>query len=496
VKATLLVSAAVLVLGTPALGQNVPWHGYGGDAQHSAQAPATGQSLLNVHWSIPVDLAPPGFLGIHYAEPMITAANTVLVPIKVNSQGTYQMEAHSAADGSLIWKDTVSYRFPPYDWIPSIPAHLTEQSRLYFAGSGGTLRFRDAPDSASGDEGYVVFYGKKNYKQNKSAYDSNVMVSTPITADANGNIYFGFTVIGSTPLGLKSGIARISAGGKGTWVAATTAANDPQIDSVPTNCAPAISRDGKTVYIAVADDNTGRGILLGLNSKTLETKYSTPLTDPYFNQPAIVFGDSSASPTIGPDGDVYYGVVESDFETHNDRGWLLHFDAKLKKSKIPGSFGWDDTVSVVPSSAVPSYTGSSSYLLMSKYNNYYGFPTGDGHNKIAILDPSAKENDPILPSVKVMNEVLTILGPTQEPGEPKGVVYEWCINSAVVDVANKSVIANSEDGHTYRWDLTNNTLTSALPLNAPTGEAYTPTLIGPDGQIYSINDAHLYAIGN
>jgi hypothetical protein len=58
------------------------------------------------------------------------------------------------------------------------------------------------------------------------------------------------------------------------------------------------------------------------------------------------------------------------------------------------------------------------------------------------------------------------------------------------------VIANSEDGHTYRWDLTTNTLTAALPLNAPTAEAYTPTLIGPDGQIYSINDAHLYAIGN
>ena len=132
---------------------------------------------------------------------------------------------------------------------------------------------------------------------------------------------------------------------------------------------------------------------------------------------------------------------------------------------------------------MPSYTGSSGYLLMSKYNNYYGFPTGDGHNKIAILDPNAKENDPILPSVKAMNEVLTILGPTQEPDEPPGVVYEWCINSAVVDVANKSVIANSEDGHTYRWDLTNNTLISALPLNAPTGETYTPTLIGPDGQI-------------
>lgn len=495
-KAIMLASAATLMLTAPAVGQTVPWHGYGGDAQHNAQAPAAGQSLSHIHWSIPVDLAPPGFLGIHYGEPMITAGNTVLVPVKVSSAGDYQMEAHSAAGGSQIWKESVNYRFPPYDWTPSIPAHLTEQGRLYFAGPGGTIRFRDAPDSTSGDEGYVVFYGKKNYRQNKTAYDGSVMVSTPITANASGDIYFGFTVTGSTPLGLKSGIARINADGKGAWVAATDAAQDAEIDSVPTNCAPALSRDGKTIYVAVADDNTGRGILLGLDARTLRTKYSTPLTDPYFNRPAIVFDDSSASPTIGPDGDVFYGVVESDFVTHNDRGWLLHFDAQLKKTKTPGSFGWDDTVSVVPSSAVPSYTGKSNYLLMSKYNNYYGIGTGDGHNKIAILDPAAKENDPVLPSVKVMNEVLTIVGPTQEPGEPAGVVYEWCINSAVVDTANKSVIANSEDGHTYRWDLTSNTLKSALALNGPTPEAYTPTLIGPDGQVYSINDAHLYAIGN
>jgi len=95
----MLVACAV-----PALAQSVPWHGYGGDAQHNAQAPVPGQSLSKVHWSIPVDLAPPGFLGIHYGEPMITAANTVLLPVKVNSIGTYQMEAHAASDGSLVWK--------------------------------------------------------------------------------------------------------------------------------------------------------------------------------------------------------------------------------------------------------------------------------------------------------------------------------------------------------------------------------------------------------
>jgi len=486
-------SALVILMlaGTAAAG-NTPWHGYGGDAQHNANAPAQGQAVAHIHWQIPVDLDP-GSLG-HYGEPMITAGNTVLVPVKLDSVGTYRMEAHSGATGNKIWDFTTSYVFPPYYWTPSIPAHLTEQNRLYFAGSGGTIHFRDQPDSATGDAGLLVFFGKKNYRANKSVYDSNVMVSTPITADDVGNIYFGFTVTGGNPLNLKSGIARISAGGKGIWIAASDAAQDASMTEVPTNCAPAVSRDGKTIYVGVS--NGGNGYLVGLDSKTLQPKYRVALIDPNSHTPAYVSDFSSASPTVGPDGDVYYGVLEYDGQSHNDRGWLLHFNSKLTKSKIPGSFGWDDTVSVVPSSIVPSYTGTSSYLLMSKYNNYYEIGTGDGHNKIAILDPNARENDPVIPTVKVMKEVLTIVGPTQLPGAPKGVVYEWCINSAVVDVANKSVIANSEDGNTYRWDLTTNTLSQTLVLNVPTAEAYTPTLIGPDGTIYSINDAKLYAIGN
>jgi hypothetical protein len=133
---------------------------------------------------------------------------------------------------------------------------------------------------------------------------------------------------------------------------------------------------------------------------------------------------------------------------------------------------------------------------MSKYNNYIDIGSGDGRNKVAILDPNATEADPIIPSVTVMKEVLAKVGPTHESGEAKGVVYEWCINSAVVDAAHKSIIVNSEDGHTYRWDMRTNKFTENLNLNQPTAEAYTPTLIGPDGTVYAINNAHLYALGD
>jgi hypothetical protein len=94
-----------------------------------------------------------------------------------------------------------------------------------------------------------------------------------------------------------------------------------------------------------------------------------------------------------------------------------------------------------------------------------------------------------------MRAVQTVLSPSHEPGTPAGARYEWCINSAVVDPAAHSVIVNSEDGILYRWDLAGNTLAESIHLNAPRAEAYTPTLVGPDGTVYAINDATLYAVG-
>jgi hypothetical protein len=492
-KAILSGAFACLFLFTPALADAPAWRGYAGNPQHTAPAPHKAQKLKHKHWKTKVDLHPQGgdFLLIHYASPMITASNTVLVGVKTGTVGGFRMEAHSGTDGTTLWKTNTDFVLAPHDWTPSFPAHLTAQNRLYFAGAGGTVYYRDTPDLATGATGQLAFYGIDNYNANKSILNQKVMIDTPITADEAGNIYFGFYVSGTNPLNLKSGIARIGANGQGSWVSAATASGDGSMIEVAQNCAPAVSADQSTIYVAVSDG--GVGYLLGLNSATLALKFKVRLKDPSNNADAWILDDSSASPTVGPDGDVYYGVVESNSGSHNGRGWLLHFSGDLTTSKTPGSFGWDDTVSVVPASAIPSYSGSSAYLLMTKYNNYYGFGNGNGHNEIAIIDPGAAQKDRFS-NVQVMKEIMTKLNPTQVPGAPTGVVYEWCINSAVVDAAGHAVIANAEDGRTYRWDLKKNTL-KGINLNPPIAEAYTPTEIGPDGTIYAINDAVLYALG-
>jgi hypothetical protein len=195
----------------------------------------------------------------------------------------------------------------------------------------------------------------------------------------------------------------------------------------------------------------------------------------------------------GPDDHVFYGVLEAQFPSHNARGWLLQFDASLNPAGVPGSFGWDVSPSVIPASMVPSYGGTSTYLLALKYNNYAGVGTGDGLNRLAVLDPRASQADSILPGVTVMREVMTILGPTLDAGSATA-RREWCINTMAADPLRRSILANNEDGVLYRWDLVTNTLSQSVRLNAGLGQAYTPTLVGADGAVYAISNATLFAI--
>jgi len=145
---------------------------------------------------------------------------------------------------------------------------------------------------------------------------------------------------------------------------------------------------------------------------------------------------------------------------------------------------------------VASYAGSSAYLLMVKYNDYVE-GGGSGVNEIAVLDPNATMTDPIS-GITVMDEVLTVAGPTHDddfPSNPNA-VREWCINTAAVDPIGRAVFANNEDGTLYRWDTVTGALSQSIVLTSGIGEAYTPTLIGPDGTVYAINNATLFAVGD
>ena len=473
---------------------NGAWAGYGGNAQHTALSTVASQPLEAIRWSAPIDLNPVlsgEVLYAHYGTPAITTAGTLLMPVKTTATGDFVIQGRNERNGTLLWSIPTNYVVPASAWFPSFGMGLNAAEGLAVPAIGGKVAMIDAPDSPNATiSRTLIFYGQANYDQNPSAYDSKVFITTPITGDSAGNIYFGYKVNGSTPMGLQSGIARIAADGTSTYVAATTAASDANINQVAMNSAPALSNDGKTLYVSVS--NGSFGYLVALNSTTLATQNKVLLKDPKSGANATVIDISTASPLVGPDGDVYYGVLGN---TNGSRGWLTHFNKDLSVQKTSGAFGWDDTQSIVPASMVPSYTGTSSYLLMSKYNNYAG--SGDGVNRIAILDPNHTSIDPIS-GFAAMTPVLSLAGPTPDDEQTANypfAVKEWCINTAVVDPATKSVLVNSEDGKIYRWDLTTNTFSQVVDLTEGRAEAYTPTFIGPDGAVFAINDAILFAIG-
>lgn len=487
------------------------WPGYARDPQHSTLSTTPSQLPQLVRWSTPVDLDPQyrgSDLLIHYGTPVITAANTVIVPVKTGASGGFRLEAHNASDGALLWTQSSDYTLPEHNWTPAYGVTLTpNDGEIVFPGAGGTIYLRSSPNS-SGLVNQLAFYGMANYTADPAAFNAAIQICTPISSDSDGNLYFGYVSNGAPvpgyASGLPSGLARIpkfpdGSYGPGSFVSAASMCGDNSMTKVCLNCAPALSNDGSTLYIAVNDGSNG--YLCALNSTTLARQSSVLLRDPKSSSPAWLSDDSSASPTVGPDGDVYYGVLENPFPSNNDRGWLLHFSGDLGTAKIPGAFGWDDTASVVPASAVPSYTGSATYLLLTKYNNYAGIGSGDGINRLALVDPTTSFEDPTT-GATVMNPFITVKGVTPDAENVTtypNAVREWCINSAAVDPINRCAVVNSEDGNLYRWDFTKPTdspgqLSPALYLAPPTGEAYTPTSIGPDGSVYAINNATLFSI--
>ena len=128
------------------------WWNFGRDVQHAAQSGIATQSLSRIVWQAPVDLVPPylanNVLHIHYGSPVITPRNTVLIPVKLNRDSGFRVEARAGANGALVWSAPTDYVLPAHDWTPSYNIALTQGNRVYWPGAGGKLYYRDDADSA------------------------------------------------------------------------------------------------------------------------------------------------------------------------------------------------------------------------------------------------------------------------------------------------------------------------------------------------------------
>ncbi|HLK13621.1 MAG TPA: hypothetical protein VKT78_02350 [Fimbriimonadaceae bacterium] len=504
------------------LGQG--WLCYGGNAQHSGVFTGVSQAASGIRWQASLDDDRNYYGGdvlIHYASPMVSPANTVVYGYRFTVSGAHdnwRVVGRSGATGSQSWQMDTDYSAAliwPNDWTTVFPVTLFQldggqsPAGVAAAAAAGSILVRPSADSSQSTVTRYVFYTSlDDFNSHRGAY-APVKINTPLTADGNGNIFFGYEVSGAVPPNLASlgsgGIARVNVTtGATAYASVQTLGIDPTLSRPAMNAAPALSVDGSTMYVALTG---GKSMLARLDASTFTVTAKVQLMDPSIGGAgAYLVNESSGSPMIGPDGHVFMGVFGNQWrESH---GWMLQFDANLSQTngsgkRLPvGAFGWDDTATVVPAHAVPSYTGSSPYLILTKYNNYDdngSDPGADGSNRVGVIDPGSDSKTKDRQSgIPVMNEVITVLGPTRTNDDPShpDARHEWCINSAAIDVNGRAAIINSEDGKMYRWSFVTNTLSETMALQPPTGEAYTSTVIGPDGQLYAINNSILFALGS
>ena len=479
---------------------------FGGNAQHTNVYSGLAQIQNVVKWSAFIDESNPGFFG-HYGAPLVTS-NNVLITGVTTAGGSIEIRAFDGATGSLKYAIPTDFVQPAHGWTPAYQPVMSG-SRLFFQGAGGSIFFIDNADTntPSAPVRLVFYTDESSYLANKAAYDSSVYADTPLTVDTTGNVYFGFRVQGTAPAPLNttvSGWAKITSAGVGSYVLVTDMTGDPNVNRDCHNLAPALSNDESTLYVVAGKTSTRYyGYLVALDTTTLATKSQVFLTDPRNGNPAGLMDDGTASPMVAPDGDVYLGIFGNPY--NGSRGFLAHYNSDLSTAKTFGAFGWDFTPGIVPASMVPSYTGSSSYLLFCKYNNYLidgagGYDEGDGVNMVAVIDPNATQTERHLSAggLQVMREVLIMPGPTPdgEWSSIPGAVREYCVNATCVNPESGAVYFNSEDGRAYKWDLTSNSITSAIALTPGFGEPYVPTVIGPDGTVFTLNGGQVFAIGS
>ena len=422
---------------TPGRASAQGWPGYAHDPQHSCLDLGASQLPQKIRWKTSVDQSIAqgggGTIYIHYGTPVITRLNTVVAPIKTTGGGNYEVSAFSGATGVKLWTASSNYTLPAHDWTPIFGITLTLKDKaVAYPGAGGTVYLRTLPDIPVGSTTqYAFFNGHPSnnlYGLNPSAFNSAIQICTPISSDAASNLYFGYVSSGAAlpgfPNGIPSGLAKISATGVGSFIPAKDwyvnnslvmhgIVGDPAISKVAYNCAPSFSADGSTVYVAV-NSGSGRGYLAAVSTEVLAPKSAALLYDPSYppgTTTAYVDDDGSATPTVGPDGDVYYGVLSASVSGNHYRGWLLHFDGPRSRSRScpTPSAGMTRRRSCRPS-LVPSYSGPSAYLLLTKYNNYAdGGTGGTGVNQVAVVDPNVPMVDPIS-GVTVMQKVIAVTG--------------------------------------------------------------------------------------
>lgn len=584
----------------PPTASNTPfWAQWGSNPQHSGNVAVAGQSLNTKQADIVYDpfvdqekaenttLFGEAVLTVHEQAP-ITDGNDVYMVTKTGtytscnpvgdwtngtacgpntwSTMTWNETRYTWENGQLvqIWTFATDWKPEPngtnfpqgigglVGWEPVFHP-LDANNFIYVPGAAGTLWKVDKNKGTSVSQ-INPFSGVSGVSA------TNTFVSSPLTADANGNIYYNVLEFNTTgnPWGNDMAGAWLvkvtSSDGASMVTYATLTPTAPPATSTtcegtffslndggaslpwppvspatpatqycgsqrpPTNLAPAIGTDGTIFTASMANFDFQTTYLIAVNPD-LTLKWSSSMQNRLTDGCGVLLPIAPQGVTNLANSCSYGATVGVDPTTNAPGSATLSDQASASPTVLP-----DGSVVL---GALDNYNFSRGHLFhfdaQGNYLNAFTFgwdstpavyPHG-GTYSIVIKDnhyPSAAycnfPNNPVCTVTPPgpyyisqvdpsMNIEWSFQSTTIDGMHPNG--YEWCINMPAVDV-NGNVYVNSEDGNIYELPQGNSGVftapTGKMFLNLALGAAYTPLSVGGDGRLYTQNNGHLFAVGN
>ena len=584
----------------PPPASNTPfWTQWGSNAQHTGNVAVAGQSVMANQADITYDpfvnqekaenttLFGEAVLTVHEQAPL-TDGDDVYMETKTGSYSScnpvgdwtlgtacgpnawntmiWNETRYTWENGQLvqIWSFASDWKPEPNDtnfdqgiagltgWEPVF--HAAEANNfIYVPGAAGTLWKVDKNTGASVSQ-------VNPFSAVSGVTSSNTFVSSPLTADSSGNIYYNVIEFNTSGNPWSNDVA-------GSWLVEVTSTDTPSIVAYATLT--------PTAPLGTSTNCPGTFFNLGDGGASLPWPPSTPPVPPTqwcgSQRPPI-----NLAPAIGTDGTIYTASVAS-FDSlvtyliavnpnltlkwassmqnlfSDGCGVLVPIAANgvttmANSCRFGTSVGVDPTTNALGSASLSDLASSSPTVLpdgsvvlgvLDNYNysrghlvhfdalgNYlnaftFGWDSTPGvypHGStfsIVIKDnhyDSASycsfQNNPVCTARPPGPYYISQLDPsmniewsfqstTIDNEHPNG--YEWCINMPAIDM-NGNVYVNSEDGNIYELPQGNSgvftTPTGKMFLDIALGAAYTPLSVGVDGRLYTQNNGQMFAVGN